>query len=562
MSCAEQIYHNGIVATIDDSCRFAEAVAVRSGIIIAVGTTDEIAALGGNDTEWIDLKGGMMLPGMCDAHVHASDFIHNLEHLACDHLSSIEAVKMAVNDKIDGNTSEWLIGNGLLQGVLDDGICRHDLDEVAPERPVVLIMWHGHGCVANTAALKKSGIDANTPNPPGGIIRREKGGIPNGILEEASALQLVFTGMNSFSSDQIAVKLKRMQQIMNSMGYTAYTESTVGPANNLREGGASGDACLEAYVKVLLEGKMTCRVSVGVYSGRYGKQSYEILREDLKNNVVPEIPQNDWLSFHMLKFFCDGVETSHTAWMKQDYADAFGVRDSSCFGDVGYSEKEQIYELRRTLQLAHDSGYQIGIHTVGNKAVHEAIEAIIAAQVENPRENCRHYLIHADTFGDYDDLVRCPINNIIISSQPNLTVKMFERAAECVGGDISRHMMPLRKLFDSGITIAGGSDSIAGDYHDWRYGIQAAVLRAVPGGQAYHTEYSITVEEAVKMYTINAAYQEFADEKRGSIECGKFADFTIIDRNIFEIPPEEITDIKVIRTVVGGKTVYNANLPR
>lgn len=558
MNRAEQIYYNCVIATVDEKFSFAEAVAVADGRILAVGSKEEILSLADPQTERIDLQGAFVLPGISDAHLHASDFVHNLDHLACDRCMTIPELKRAVAQRLETETTRWLIGNGLVQELLDAGLTCRDLDEVAPDVPVVLIMWHGHGCVANSAALRKSGIDANTPNPPGGIVRKDENGDPTGVMEEASALQLVFAGMQPLSAEEIAVKLKKMQGIMNAMGYTAYTESTVGPANNLREGGASGEACLKAYQKLLKDKELTCRVSVGFYSGRGGKQSYEALKEDLESGAVPVSDDEDWLSFHMLKFFCDGVETSHTAWMNQDYADDPGNRGRSCFGEADASDARQVAEIRRVLKLAHDSGYQIGIHTIGNRAVHEALEAILAAQTENPRENCRHCLIHADGFGDYEDLSRCPANGLVVSSQPNLAVSMFLRDAEAVGEKLSERMLPMRPLVDAGVILCGGSDSIAGAFHGWLEGIRSAVLREASDGKPYHPEYCITLQEAIRMYTINGAYQEFAEKTRGSIEPGKFADFTVLDRNLFRIPPETITDARVIRTVVNGKTVFTA----
>ena len=552
----QQIYHNCVVATVDPDFHFAEAVAVNDGIIAAVGTEAEIMALSGPETEMIDLHGALMLPGIHDAHLHASDFVHNLDHLACDRFTSISALQDALARRWAERQEDWILGNGVPQGLLDAGLDRHALDSVVPDTPVILIMWHGHGCVANTAALQRNGITAATEDPPGGIIRRETDGTPNGVMEEASALQLMFTRMPPLSTESIADNLEKMQHLMNSMGYTAFTDSTVGPGNDLREGGASGHRCLEAYQKLLAEGRMTCRVSVGYYSGYGGKQSRKMVEEALASNVIPKSTDETWLSFHMLKFFCDGVETSHTAWMEQDYADAPGVHGRSCLGAPEDDETVQVSELRDIVRLVHDAGYQLGIHTVGDRAVREAAEALFAAHDANPRENCRHCLIHADVFGAPEVLARCQEYGFVVSSQPNLTAEGFLRAAECVGKELNNRSMPLRTLVDSGLVLAGGSDSIAGEFHGWLEGLRSATLREASDGRPFHPEYALTLEEAVRMYTINGAYQEFADDIRGSIEPGKLADFTVLDRNIFENSLEDLTNARVLRTIVGGKTVY------
>ena len=551
------VFYNGIVATVNKENAFCEAIAVEGERILAVGRSGEMLALAGPDAERIDLKGALVLPGIHDSHLHAADYAHNMSHFACDRSRSIASLQEGLRQYALRTDAPWVLGNGVLQCVLDEGLSRRDLDAAVPDRPCVLVMWHGHGCVLNSAALRVNGVTRSTPNPDGGVIEHFPDGEPSGVMQEASALQLSFRSMQSHSVDETAGRLKDMQRFMNSMGYTAFTDSTVGPANNAREGGASGENALKAYCKLLADGEMTCRVSVGFYSGRNGVQNAEFLREDLAAGAVPVSADEDWLSFHMLKFFCDGVETAGTAWLKEDYKYRPGWRGRSVFGAEGSGEAEQIAVLRETLRTAHDAGYQIGIHTVGDRAIHEAILAIMAAQADNPREDCRHCLIHAEEEIDDGDLLLCRENGIVVSAQPNLWDSILETDFETIGIEKSASSMRLRTLFDAGVTAAGGSDSIAGDFADWRRAICSAVTRrAARDGKVYRPDLAISVEEAVRMYTINAAFQEFAEDRRGSLEPGKFADLTIVDRNIFTIDPEEIPDVQVLRTVVGGRTVF------
>lgn len=551
------IYYNGVIATVDKDFTLAQAMAVSGERIISLGSDRNVLAMKNADTACVDLRGAFVVPGLQDAHVHATDYIHNLSHVPCAKCRDIPELQEQLRHWAGEHPDRWILGNGLSQQVMDEGLDRTHLDAAVKDRPVILVMWHGHGCIANSAALVRSGITANTPDPPGGVIERDASGIPTGVLQEASALQLAFRGMPPYSAEEISEKLLQMQRFMNSMGYTAYTESTVGTANNGREGGAAGMACIRAYERLLEEKQMTCRVSVGVYSGRDGIQSPEILREDLAAGLVPKSADENWLSFHMLKFFCDGVEVAHTAWMKEDYADLPGCRGRSCFGSGEMTDEEQAAVLRETLKVAHDAGYQIGIHCIGNRAVHEAAEAIAAIQRENPRPDARHCIIHGDTLADREDLETCGKLGLVISSQPNLASDMYEKETECVGPEKGRRMMALRTVLDLGITAAGGSDSIAGPYHDWRYGMRDAILRkSVFTGIQYGPEECITPEEALRMYTVGGARQEFAETKRGSLEPGKLADFTVLDRNLLEIPPEELPEVQVLRTVVGGKTVF------
>lgn len=551
------VFYNGTVATVNKENAFCEAIAVEGDRILAVGSSAEMLSLAGPDAERIDLKGALLLPGIHDSHLHAADYANNLTHFACDRSRSIAALQEGLRQYAQRTDAPWVLGNGVLQEVLDEGLNCRDLDAAVPDRPCVLVMWHGHGCVLNSAALRVNGVTSATPDPDGGVIEHFPDGEPSGVMQEASALQLSFRSMQTLSVEQIADRLKDMQRFMNSMGYTAFTDSTVGPANNAREGGASGENALKAYCRLLADGEMTCRVSVGFYSGRNGVQNADFLREDLAAGAVPVSADEDWLSFHMLKFFCDGVETAGTAWLKEDYKNRPGWRGRSVFGGAESGEAEQIAVLRETLKLAHGAGYQIGIHTVGDRAVHEAIMAILAAKADDPREDCRHCLIHGEEEIDDGDLLLCRENGIIISAQPNLWDSILETDFETIGIEKTASSMRLRTIFDAGVTAAGGSDSIAGDFADWRRGVCSAVTRrAACDGKVYRPDLAISVEEAVRMYTINAAYQEFAEDRRGSLEPGKFADLTVVDRNIFTIDPEEIPDVQVLRTVVGGRTVF------
>ena len=437
----DTIYYHGVIAAVDKDFSLAQAMAVSGDRICAIGSDREVLALRSEDTACVDLRGAFVVPGLQDAHVHAADYIHNLSHVPCAECRDIPELQEQLRHWAGEHPDLWILGNGLSQQVMDEGLDRIHLDAVVKDRPVILVMWHGHGCIANSAALERSGITVSTPDPPGGVIERDASGAPTGVLQEASALQLAYRGMPPYSAEEISEKLLRMQRFMNSMGYTAYTESTVGTANNGREGGAAGMACIRAYERLLEEKQLTCRVSVGFYSGRDGIQSPEILREDLAAGLVPKSPDEDWLSFHMLKFFCDGVEVAHTAWMKEDYADLPGCRGSSCFGGGEMSDEEQAAVLRETLKAAHDAGYQIGIHCIGNRAVHEAAEAIAAIQRENPRPDARHCIIHGDTLADREDLETCGKLGLVISSQPNLASDMYEKESEC--GDMEAELMEL-----------------------------------------------------------------------------------------------------------------------
>ena len=570
MIIADTVLLNGKVATVDRNFSFKRAIAVKNGWIIDVGENWEIQAYVGRGTNIIDLKGKVILPGIHDAHVHLSDYIDNLHCLDCGRtrIQTLDELRAILSERARTlPPGTWIRGTCLESDCLAE--CReegrsvtcHDLDPVTPYHPVIITFRDGHNFLANSKAMEICGITRDTPDLAGEKIGRDEKGELNGIFQEVSALQLIFSKIPRLTVDEIKNNLVEGQQLLNSWGYTSYTDCLLGPANNNRESGASGERAIFAYRKLQEEGLMTARVSLGFYSGQDGRQSYDILKRDLDNFPFPDFPDRNWLDLRLIKLFCDGLYMTHTAWMKEDYADAPGWRGKSCFLSPEASDEEQEQELRKIIQLVHDRGYQVGIHAIGNRAVKAAVEAIIAAQQTNPGKSRRHYLIHGDVLGDREDLWKAVKHGIGISAQSALADYNYEIAIERCGLQKGEALMGLRHLVDMGFHIANGSDAVGGEYGDWRHTVQAAVTRrSRVTGKVHRPDLAITVEEAIRQFTMGGAYQEYMEDVRGSIEPGKVADFTVLDRDIFTIDPETIDQTKIVMTMVDGKVVYRTEL--
>ena len=206
---------------------------------------------------------------------------------------------------------------------------------------------------------------------------------------------------------------------------------------------------------------------------------------------------------------------------------------------------------------AHQRGFQVGVHAIGNLAVKTAIDGFIDAMRKHPGDNPRHYVVHGDMLGDNDDYINAAKHDIVLSSQPVFLLTQFEESIRCVGKEKGERLSPLKEIKDLGVVLAGGSDAIAGELVHWRKSVQAAVTRksAITGNE-YRTDLALSVEDAIRMHTINGAYQEKKEHIRGSIEVGKVADFQVLDRDIFTTPPDEIGDIKVVLTMVDGRIVF------
>ena len=570
MTTADTLFVNGNIATVDKDFTFVHAVAVKNGWIIDTGETAEMRALyEGAGTQVVDLEGRTMLPGIHDAHTHICDWSDNARNTVdCSGFSvrSLDDLKVALRKRAgEIAPGAWVRGAGMncddIAELHAEGryITRWDLDEILPDVPVVIIFWDGHTCAANSKVLELNGIDENTPDPLGGEIIRDANGKPTGVFQESSALQLVFRNMPRASVDELKQNLINGQKIMNSMGYASYCDCTTGPANTTREVGASGENGLRAYEELLNEGALTARVSLGFYPGKNGMQSYELIKESLDTFEMPVYADKNWVDMHMLKMFCDGVHMGYSAWMKEDYADNPGCHGRSTFLGPDATDEEQIAEINRCVQLAHDRGWQIGIHTIGDKAVQVVTDAYIAAQRNNPMPLRRHYLIHADNLGDHDDLFRAMKNGIGVSVQTNLQSFVYEVSIERCGKRKGEMLMGMRDLIDAGMHIANGSDSIGGPYGCWTQAVQAAVTRKSGiTGQVYRPDMRATVPQIIRQFTYEGAYQEFAEDTRGTIEPNKKADFCVLDKNIFTIDHDAITECKCVMTVVDGKIVYEA----
>ena len=566
MIVADTVFINGKVATVDKRFSFKKAIAVKDGWIIDVGENDEIRAYIGPDTKVIDLGGKVILPGAHDAHIHAISWMFNNTccYLGPEVMQTVPEMRSILAEEIKKFApGEWVQGSGLSPEFIEgrnnttSPVTCHDIDEVSPDNPVAIMHGSAHGLLANSKAMELRGITKDTPDPPGGIIGRDESGRPNGVFTDMSSIALITGGIPQWSDDAICDAILSAQKLLNSEGYTSYTDSTLGPANNTRECAAAGDRAIYAYKKLHEEKRLTARVSMGFYSGKAGTQSFEMLKEDLDNFKFPELSDPNWLELKLIKMFADGVHSTHTAWMKDDYVDRPGFHGRSSLGAPEATEEEQTCELHRMIELAHMRGFQIGIHAIGDFAVKTAIDGFIYAMRKYPGENPRHNLIHADSFGDREDLFRAAKYGIVVSGQPSFAALMFEPSIKSVGKRKGARAIGLREIQDAGAVIAGGSDAIAGELRHWRIGVQAVVTRrSAVTGKVYRPDLALSVEDAVRLFTINGAYQERKEHIRGSIEIGKVADLQVLDRDIFEVDPEEIGDIKVVMTMVHGNVVF------
>lgn len=560
---ADCVLINGKVATVDAHFSFKRAIAVKQGWIINVGEDQEIQQHIGPQTQVIDLGGKLILPAAHDSHIHIGWLADSWHCLNCQDVRSLAVLRERLRDQAARTPAgAWIRVCGLDPNAIKEcaaeqrSLTRWDIDDVTADHPTLLALWDGHSCIVNSRALALSGLDASTPDPLGGHLGRTASGELDGNFIDLPALHLASGTMPRLTVAALKENLLAAQRLMNSEGYASYTEGAMGPGENTREVGAAGDRAIAAYRELQDEGKLTARVSIAFYSAERGVQSCATLKRDLDSFDFSQFTDRDWLDCRTIKLFCDGVPTSHTAWMNQDYADRPGYRGRSVFGGPEATEEAQVEALQQMILLAHQRGFQVAVHAVGDKAVKVTINSFVQAIQRYPGESRRHYVLHG-SMGDRQDFVTAAKYGILLSEQPSPGGPAYDyeqRARYCgIKGEICKG---LRDIIDLGVIVAGGSDGIMA-LVNWRKMVQAAVTRkSSSSGKVIRPELAISVADGVRMYTINAAYQEGKEAVRGSIEVGKVADFQVLDRDIFAVAHEEIGASRVVMTMVGGNVVF------
>jgi predicted amidohydrolase YtcJ len=449
----------------------------------------------------------------------------------------------------------WIRGTGWQLPSLGRLPRKEDFDDISPDHPIIFIDFTLHSIVVNSKALEVCGINANTPDPYKGHMERDpETGEPTGVFQELVAQSMIMKHMPPLTDEELKIAINYTQQVLNQNGVTSYNDSVLGPGGDVFFGGAWGTRAIHVYKQMQEAGELNCRVTVGLYLGNeYGEQDYDSVVKCFETLELPEITDKNWLNIPMFKIFADGIPPDRSSFMRDNY---LGYDHSGSLGLPGATPEEQADTLFKLIKLAHSKGYQVAIHATGDRATDLCLEGFIAAIEEYPRQPLRHYVIHGD-FIDGTWAQKAAKYNIGLSSQPSNGAFVMDFCEQIVG-EKARRMMGFRELIDAGLNIAGGSDCPVAS-ENWRKGVQACVTRkSAVSGRIFAPELAISVEEALRIWTINGAYQEHMETSRGSIEIGKVADFQVLAEDLLTIDKDEIGDVPVELTVVGGKVVYSA----
>ncbi len=539
---------NGTVVTLTgpDNDIIAEAIAITGDRISAVGRTTDLAQTAGPKTTIIDLGGHTVLPGFIDAHGHfpSTGLIEkHFVDLNSPPIGSVTSIDETVSALIEKAKTvpegDWIQGRGYDDTLIVE--MRHptrwELDRVSTEHPIYISHISGHLGVANSLALELAGVSRDTPQPFGGKIRMDaESGEPNGVLEEPPAMGFVTKLLPEFSEDDMIDAVAKAATDYASVGITTAQQGATGP------NGA------DVFTKTYEQGRLPIRVHVWPVL-----QAMAALIE--KGGTLKEPDADGMVTYRAVKGFADGSIQGYTGYLSQPY-------HSHSHNDPRYRGYPRMDReaLAKQVMTVHNAGYQIAIHGNGDAAIDDVLYAFDRAQEANPRDDARHIVIHAQMTRE-DQMDRMAETGTIPSFFNMHTYYWGDRHWEIfMGPERAAQMSPASWAVRRGIPFTLHADTPVVPMEPLRI-VWSAVNRLSSGGRVIGADQRISVIEALKGITTYAAYQAFEENDKGTIEPGKLADLVVLARNPLTIPPIELADIPVMRTMVGGRTVFEQTAP-
>jgi len=541
---ADLIFTNGIIYTVNESQPTAEAVAVKDGMILAVGTSEEIEKHKGEKTEVIDLQGETMTPGIIESHAHLMGIGYNKLELDLMYVKTYDELVEKVAEAVaKAKPGDWITGRGWHQDKwiekpekMVKGFQTNDqLNEVSPDNPVYLSHASGHAAFANGKALELAGISNLKGERPGevegGEIILDELGNPTGILSERAA-GLVGRLIPAETPERAEEALTLALKELNEKGITSFHDA------------GAGQKTIDLIQKFKDEGKLTVRQYVMLT----GTQPALLEKWYERGPMIDSA--DHMLTVRSIKLNCDGALGSRGAWLLEDYSDRPGHRGHETLPMSVVSEVSE---------KAIPAGFQVCSHAIGDRANQEILDRYEAAFANYPDfkklrfriEHAQH--IHPDDIPRFGELgVIAAMQAIHLSSDRPWAIDRLGEKRIIDGAYV------WQKLMQSGAVVTNGTDAPVEPVDpipSFYASVTRKTLQGLPEG-GYEGDQKMTRDQALKSYTLDGAFAEFDEDYKGSIEVGKAADFTVFDKNIMEVPEDEILNTKVSMTIVGGKVVY------
>jgi hypothetical protein len=569
-SPADLVIGNAKIYTMDAAGSTAEALAVKDGIIVFTGKTADLAPFIGKTTKVINLKGKMLLPGFIDAHMHpAMGAVPYLFEIALYGSNKIDEYLKMIKDFVKENPGvEAYKGAGYNRAVFDEtGPRKEWLDEIVKDKPMALTSVDGHSMWVNSKALEMAGITKDTPDPAGGVIKKDPAtGEPSGLLQEEGAMALVGDLFPLPTKEMYREAILWLQEWFNSVGMTTTYDAWV----KMDE-----ENYWMAYKELAEEGKLTMRFRGAWYMDPEG----DVKAQVEKGLELSKLFTTDYWQVKAFKFFSDQVIEEETGFM----IDAYAHRSDNWFGLKVWDTKK----MQDAFTMIDKAGFQIHVHQIGDAAAKYTLEALENVQKKNGARDWRPELAHVQviTEKDKDKMGKLGVTAIVAPYWIVVDDYYWDLYYPYLGKERAENMYPVKSLIDRGINTAVHSDFFVtepdfmwaiysgitrrlpkwiyedwyGDSEEWKYITdENKELEYYESGTLKPLSEKATLEDMLKVITINGAYAKFLDKVTGSIEVGKKADMVVLAADLFEIDVEEIPENEVVMTFFEGRQVFKA----
>lgn len=536
---ADLLLRHGHIVTMNAAKPIANAMAIRDGKILAVGTDEDLASCASARTHVVDLEGQTVLPGLIDIHTHSMEWaegiLRNQIDLTYPNVHSVTDIVRMVRDRAaKAPKQEWIVGNGWDDAKLSEHryVNRHDLDPVSPDNPVYLDHVSGHLAVVNSAALRMAGITRDTPDPQGGVIEKNASGEPTGILKD-TAEQLVARLMPPDPPDLAMRAAKLISEKATGLGLTTIHDIYI-----------SSDE-MRGYQDAYQSGWLKLRVQM---SPRIGSI------EDAEKLAAMGVHTgfgDEHLKFGAAKMFADGGMGARTVAIYPPPVQG----EPTNFGVLRW----KLEDMEKAHLTAAQAGWQLETHAIGDRAIDEVLDSYAYVMKTLNLHDPRFRIVHAGISTPAIQKRLAELHVLVDGNPP--FVYWIGSWFQKYGPERVRWCYPAKSYIENGIIEGAGSDVPVTPISPW-WGIWSAVVRQeMTTGEILAPEERLTIMQALRLYTWNGAYVGFEENEKGSLEAGKLADFIVVDRDVLSVPSDQLKDVQVLDTYIGGELVYQASGP-
>jgi len=542
---ADLVLRNGKIVTVDQTRPQAQALAAKNGLIVAVGSDEELEPYIGDETRVIDLGGMLAVPGLIEGHGHYMSWGASLMELELRHARSWEEIVATVAEAVESaSPGEWIVGRGWHQDKWDhrpspsvEGLPTHEgLSAASPENPVFLSHTSGHGVFANAKAMELAGISRESTDPPGGEIVRDSQGNPIGMLREAAA-QPLRDALAMYRGERPAEEIEKEQREQVRLAAEAAIANGITSFQDM----GSSFATIDLLNKMADEGALPLRLYVAV-------QETAADMKDRLSSYRTLARGNGFLTVRAIgEKVLDGALGTHGGWLLEPYSDLPR--------SVGFNVTP-VEDIEASAALAAEHNYQMAIQGIGDRAARVLFDIYEREFERHPEKSDYRWRIEHAQVIHPDDLPRFAKLGVIPGIQGIFACSDGPWVVDRLGEERTRERGYLyRSMIDSGAVVMNGTDPPVEEI-DPIASFHCSVTRELPDGTIFLPEQAMTREQALRSYTLNNAFAAFEDDVKGSLTPGKYADITVFSKDLLTIPDDEIRSAEVVYTIIGGEVRF------